>query len=1182
MLHLHLSNRFEVLAARLLSELQAPAPGGLAAVFEAREVVVPSLAVRRALSLELARFEGVCAQVRFDFLAPWLWSRLAGPGPRQSPFAAAGLTWRVHQAFSEPEFVAAHPRLRAYLGGADALMQFELAGRCAALLEQYTTYRADGLQAWSAGQPWPEGQEHVDAGWQAALWRRVALAVEQHEGLPTDPLAQGLLRSLPQRAAHGPMAAALARPAHVFALPTIAPLHLQWLQQLARHAELHLYVLNPCREHWFDLVDPRRLAQLRARGQAEGFEVGHRLLSGWGRQTQDHLNALLEASGSGDFPGAAYPPAPGGHLLAQLQNSILELREPAPGSFTLADDDRSLEVHVCHSLTRQLEVLHSHLLGLFADAEARGKPLPPGRVLVAVPDLEAAAPLIDAVFGTAPRERLLPYLVTGRARSLDDAPARALLDLLALAGSRWAASEVFAVLQQPLVARRFGLLKGQDDSALQQVRDWLHDAGIRWGEDAAHRSALGLPDSDAHTWADGLSRLLLGYAMPGETLGSAGARAGAFSDAPSAGFTTPWAGLLPAGRPEGLQAQSLGGLWAFLQALGALRAQTLQPLPPAAWGPVLQRVLPSFLQAEPGESDGSTDALLALQAAIAELSARWQACGLVTLLPLAVVRAALAEQLDASAAGGVPGGAITFAAMASLRGLPYDVVCVLGLDDGVWPSAARPLEFDLMAAHLRRGDRQRRSEDRNVFLDLLLAARHSLFLACTGRNLRDNAALTPSVLLTELLDVLSNATVASPAEALQTAARARARARLLVEHPMQPFALAAFDARPGADPRLRSRDADLAQALRASLGKAAEAASAQTDTAGLFAVSAPSADHGQGSIERNNTDSSEDDLAAADPQPPFFTRPLPAPADAERQLEWPQLVAFFRHPSRVLLRQRLGIVLARHSEELADDEPFVPDPETRRALAAQLLPALLAGASPAQAAAIAQAGTAWPSGELGAAALATELLALQTYAERVRAATGAPLLPPLRATLEARIDGAEWRLNGALADLRPGGLVRWRHARANGADLLDAWLHHLLLCLGLQQGGRSDLAAGDATTTWLAADRDWVFEPVAEPHTHLLALLQLYAQGQQAPLHLYPRSAWAWVDKPGTQAARNAWEPGRFNPYAEGSDPHHKLALRGVADPLDSAFEAQAEAVFGPLRQHLRGIATVEDADDDA
>ena len=106
-------------------------------------------------------------------------------------------------------------------------------------------------------------------------------------------------------------------------------------------------------------------------------------------------------------------------------------------------------------------------------------PPQPGDILVVTPDLDAAAPLIDAVFGTAPRERHLPYAISGRARAQVNAPARALLDALALVASRFAVNDVFGLLQQPVVARRFGL--AEDD--LDQIRDWLvarrHPLGAR-------------------------------------------------------------------------------------------------------------------------------------------------------------------------------------------------------------------------------------------------------------------------------------------------------------------------------------------------------------------------------------------------------------------------------------------------------------------------------------------------------------------------------------------------------------------------------------------------------------------------------------------------------------------------------------------------------------------------------
>ncbi len=1173
MLHVHHSNRYEVLAGQLLQRLQAPAED-LGALFRPQQVVVPSLALRRALTLDMARQHGVCTQVDFSFLAPWLWSRLAGPGPRRSPLASAPLAWRVYEAFCDPAFVAAHPRLAGYLHGADALMPFELARRSAELLEQYGTYRADGLAAWQAGQPWPGNADHPDAGWQAALWRRLAAT----DARMADPAAQALVQALPGRAQDAASAAGLAQPAYIFALPTMPPLHLQWLLALARHADLHLYVLNPCSEYWFDLVDERRLAQLKARGREQGFEVGNRLLVTWGRQAQAHLEALAEAAGPQVLDDAQYRHAShASHgatpsLLAQVQDAILDLHEPDPQALAQRGADGSIELHVCHSLTRQLEVLHGHLLGRFAQAEAQaqagGQPLAPGRVLVALPDLEAAAPLIDAVFGTVPRERSIPYTLTGRPRSRNEAPARALLGLLGLAASRWPASDVFALLQQPLLARRFGLLQGHDDAPLQALHAWLLDAGVHWGRDAAHRASLGLPADAAHTWQDALARLFLGYALP-------------------EGQHAPWCGLLPAGHAEGSAAQALGGLWTFVQALAQLQARMAAPLPPAAWVGLLGQTLTQFLQPAPGD-ETEEDGLRAVQDAIATLATHWSDAAFDQPLPLAVVQAALQAQLDDSAPGGVPGGAVTFAAMASLRGLPYDLVCVLGLDDGAWPGRSPPLEFDLMAAAPRRGDRQRRLDERNVFLDLLLAARQGLFLAYSGRHVRDNSVLPPSVLVSELLDSMG------------PVARA-----LTVEHPLQAFDPLVFD--PASDPRLRSRDVALAQAVRASLqatrqaveslhatsSQAAETsalsmAANSTETAahtvdqdGAQAVPSPYASEAVHAEDSEPPDGGDDaDAPDTDPRPAFFTAPLPAPtpaaADGVLRIDLPQLQQFFRNPSRSLLQQRLGIRLPEAEDLLADDEDFVPGGAARRALAAQLLPALLQGLPAHQAEALAQAGTTWPGGDLGAATLAAELPALQAFAQRLGAAQAGAEAPPLAARLDSVIAGQAWQLSAHLAGLRAGGAVLWRYAPASGPDLLAAWLQHLLLCLGLQQSGRYDVAP---CTTWLGTDGDHVFAPVAQPATELHALLALMARGQCQPLHFFPRAAWARVSRPGAAgAAHGAWQSRPGGPWAEGDDAHHRLALRGVADPLDAQFDALAQAVYGPLLAHLQGPAAAKPA----
>ena len=1149
MLHIHHANRFETLTAGLLAQLGH----GPAGVFAAEQIIVPSTAVRRALTLAIAHHRGICTQVQWSFLAQWLWQQMSRcvPGvPAQSPYAPPVLAWRVYAALCDPTFVAPHPRLAAYLQGADEVMRFELAQRSAGLLDQLLTYRSDWLSDWAAGTGALTGpltaQAAADEAWQAALWRRCTSELAVHAPPPLELLAR-----FGQALDAGVAPAGLPAQAHVFALPTMPPLHIGLLQKLGRHVDVHVYVLNPCQEYWFELIAPRQLSHLAARRRDPGHEVGNRLLAAWGRQTQSHIDLLVDRAGEAALDDSQFEPDPASTLLAHLHNAVLELTELVPGSMALADDDRSIELHVCHSLTRELEVLHDHLLGLFKAAEATATPLLPGQVLVVTPDLEAAAPLIDAVFSTQPGARRIPYTVTGRARSRRGGPAGVLLSLLALAGSRFVASDVLALLQQAPVARRFGL----DEAELQQLHSWMQASGMRWALNAAHRASLELPADARHTLGDGMARLLLGYASPEQT-------------------TEPFAGLLPAGDAEGSGAALLGTLQRVLDALATLREELARSHRPAAWEGLLLRLLDDFMQCEGDDADD----LRELRSVVHELAATMQRGGGVQPVAPAVLRAALQQLLDDPARGGVPTGRVTFSSMSSLRNLPYAVVCAIGLNDGAFPGPERPLEFDLMALQPRRGDRQRRHDERNLFLDLLLAARHSLYLSHTGRSVRDNAPLPPSVLVSELLEVLVPA-IASDPEA--PASLAAARQRLVVEHPLQPFALEAFSA--GPEPRLRSFNTELAQALRATLvspampqpqpqgptngtpGRAVRSVGAGDDHRTEAPVFSDSSGVGEGSESGHSRDSdlfdADDDTAVIEPLAPFFRGPLAAPEPGWREVPLARLAEFLRNPCRSLLRRRLGLALHRDDDGLTDDEPLLPDWRGRSALAQRLLPAMRRGDGPQAVSLLARAGTEWPGGALGEHLLVTELALLTRFAEGLREATAAPCLPPRPLRFEVTIDGHTWALHGALPDLRASGLVRWRYDDTRPGDYLEAWLLHLV------QAVATDTVAA---TRWLSRDGEFRFGEPADAPAVLAGLLQLYARGLCEPVHFFPKSAWAYMVSSGNlKRAQARWRATARTPHAEQNDPAYTLALRGVADPLDDDFHACAVTVLAPLLDSL-------------
>ncbi|MCG0583443.1 exodeoxyribonuclease V subunit gamma, partial [Burkholderia cenocepacia] len=489
------------------------------------------------------------------------------------------------------------------------------------------------------------------------------------------------------------------------------------------------------------------------------------------------------------------------------------------------------------------------------------------------------------------------------------------------------------------------------------------------------------------------------------------------------------------------------------------------------------------------------------------------------------------------ARGGVPWGGVTFSSLTSLRGLPYRVVCLLGMDDGVLPSLARADEFDLMAVLPKLGDRQRRDDERNLFLDLLLAARDRLLIAYTGRSIRDNAPLPPAALVDELLDHLALVTAGPDAapDAVEAARRA-----FIVEHPLQPFAAAYFE--PGSE--LVSYDAE-----RATL-------------ASLLAAEASR----DGPREQ-----------------PFFAQPLPA--EPVEPVAFSEFERFWRHPARALLRGRLGIMLADAQAELLDTEPFALDFAGSDALAERVLPLLIEagdGGVYDHALRIADASPELPGGATGAVWRDQALGSMTQLASNVRRAladgierrpfslTVVPKWPDAEqalfgaddAMLAADAVSAPLELHGTLNRLTPAGQVIYRYARPSARDYLSAWLAHLVYC-AIEPGG-------PRRTLWFGSGGAFELTPVAAPLERLAPLAALFRAGRRMPLRFFPRSAWARVSD-GEAKAASVWINERV--VSEADDPAIAIAWRGAHPSLDEPFGTLARLVFEPLVEHLKEVA---------
>ncbi len=755
------SNRMERLVEALAELLAEPLPDPLAA----EVVVVQNRGLERWLTQELARRFGVWMNARFPFPAAavdeWF-DAVLGPGDPRRPWDPDLLVWRVLEVLpgllerpsfgSVRRFLEADPRPgRAY----------RFAARLADLFDRYTVYRPDWVLAWEAGGPGPEG-----LGWQAEAWRALV------ERIGGDHRARRRERFL--AALDGEAAGRLPHRVVVFGLSALPPFYVEVLAAVARYRPVAVFALDPCREWWADIVSPAEKAR-RARNAPEIREyltVGNRLLATLGRAGREFLELLWDRAEPAEDD--RFEPPDASTALGRLQADVLDLVDREPGDRLPWPGDDSIRVASCHGPLREAEALRDHLLRLF---ETRPD-LRPEDVVVMTPDLETYGPLLSAVFRGGDEEPTIPHTLSDRAGPAGGGPAAGFLRLLEVARGRLRATEVLDLLEWQGIRRRFGW----DGEAVERVRTWVAEAGVRWGRDAAHREALGLGTYGEHSWRFGLDRLVLGRAMaPGREL---------------------WRGVHPFPDVEGGgDAAALEGLVRFCRALFALADDLGRPRPPAAWAADLAAWFDRFFRVEGAEEREAGELRRAL--------ARLADAGDGPEVAFEAVAEHLASALGrVRAEGGFLSGGVTVCALLPMRSVPFRVVCLVGLNDGAFPRTDRPPGFDGIAREPRRGDRSLRHEDRYLFLEALLSAREHLYLSYTGQSARDNAEIPPSVLVSELLDALDR-TFAVPEDTPPPSERVRVR------HRLHPFSPAYF--RPGADPGSYSRaDADTARRLAAA------------------------------------------------------------------------------------------------------------------------------------------------------------------------------------------------------------------------------------------------------------------------------------------------------------------------------------------------------------------------------
>jgi exodeoxyribonuclease V gamma subunit len=1073
-LHVHRADRADRLAGVLADVLAEP----LRDPFAAEVVAVPTRGVERWVAQQLSgrlgvgdRADGVCANVVFPSprrLVDEVVAAASGFDADRDPWLPQRVLWplleTVDAHLAEPWLA----QLQAHLdpGRGDRSRRLRVVAHLAALYDRYALYRPELLTDWHAGID--------DDRWQARLWRELRTRIgragpaERLEEACRALLADPDLTPLPQRLS-------------LFGLTSLPARHVDVLRALADGGrDVHLFVLQPSPAAWEGVASAlyRYDAPVARHAVGAAFLPANPLLASWGRDGRELQIVLARAATEArDVDHAAHDDNNAGTLLARLQADVRADRAPVaqPG----AGHDASVQVHACHGVGRQVEVLRDAIL----HALQQDPTLEPRDVIVMCPDIETFAPLIQATFGAGdPDEAADPARPPGPAselrvrladRSLRETnPVLAVVArVLELATARVTASEVLDLADREPVRRRFRF--AQDD--MSRLEEWVATVGVRWGLDADHRASFGLQDVAQGTWHAGLDRLLTGVAMaedeprllhgvvPYDDVDS--------SSIDLAGRFAEYVDRLQAAVADFAQRRPIGA-WATALA-GAADALTAVP-PSAAWQRAeLERLLAEVVDEATGE-DGTSPATLDVADVAALLESR---------LAGRPTRANFRT------------GHLTVCTLQPMRSVPHRVVCLLGLDDTVFPRRSARDGDDLLLAAPQVGDRDARSEDRQILLDALMAATDRLIITYTGNDERTNAERAPAVPIAELLDVIDRTTGGAP---------------VVVRHPLQPFDPINFE--PGA--------------LEPGVPWSFDAVT----LAGARAL-----------------------VSQRDPRAAFLRGRLVPAADALVELE--QLIAFLGHPVRGFLRQRLGVGAVARAGEIEDGLPLELNHLAQWGIGDRLLTARLRGADAAGARAAERARGTLPPGRIGE----RQLEAIASLVETVLSAARATIdLGAEQQTVDVRIALPGDRfLRGTISGLTGDVVRRVGFSRIGAEQRLGAWARVLALTAAFPDRTFSAVTVGRARAG-VSRQRRVTVARLAPPPALTTAdarvawaleelgkLLDLYDRGMREPLPLYCETSAALAAPPATTARRRAGQAwtSEFRRPREDRDEEHVLVL---------------------------------------
>ncbi len=735
--------------------------------FRPQTVIVPNQSVKQWLQLQIAKENGIAADIDFLFFEAGLWTMIQrldacahsvnGCNPKrldEKQLKLLVMFWLRNATESGKHDAAIFNSYIRDENDVNHRKIWQLSTRLAMLLGHYEYHRPHWLNDWRENHK-PGAADLSESVAELEHAERTLFydmfgphGVRAQINTKTET-AYCLLSEYADRILNSRSESESIRqktPIHIFGMTRLTPRDINYLFALGQHFEIRLYQFSVCCEFWEDIPTRSQQRRLRAlefkrirtlRQAADAHDrrpnlsmdlLENPLLQAWGHAGRETMVLFSEYEERYqrrvDCTGEWLEEVDTDNSQSVLHQLQCNIRHRLKGDRCLAPD-KSLQIIACPSIYREVEMVYDSIIhNMETDRDLKLTD-----VAIMVANINEYKPALDYVFSG---DGQIPYnLIDGNA-AVESIYGQALVSMLNLAQGNFTRKDVFDLMFNPCFLAGAGVSRAE----ATQWLEWADKLGIFREFDAGNGSV-----SRPFSWQHGLTRLRLGRIMTTDGDDET-------DDIPVFQNLAPY---------DDMECSDQDVISRFSMITEALYNH-LMPLKSAEhslhrWRQCIQDICDRFLGI-PSDRPGE----LAVRSRLFEFFEDAEVFDALDTAANTIPLQLLIEMIKSellnipSRKGTFLSRGVTILSLRPMRPIPFKMVYMLGMKEGDFPGTNDDSMLDLRQSfHPQPGDVNLSDANRYTFLETLMAVEEKLYSSYVASDLKKEEDFYPCSVLKQLI-----------------------------------------------------------------------------------------------------------------------------------------------------------------------------------------------------------------------------------------------------------------------------------------------------------------------------------------------------------------------------------------------------------------------------------------------